>query len=124
MLRLSTLLRRVIAAVSGLLLAFVSTSAAAHVKWFSPFSVEGKPTALHAVINQEFLFLAAFSMIILTFGGVTEGTKLGLAMARSLDRATGWIQENTELMFRAFLSRSGPLGEFSSHQSCEPVQVR
>ena len=44
--------------------------------------------------------LVGISIAWLLFGSVVEWTFIGAAMLRAMDRATGFIEENTELIFR------------------------
>jgi hypothetical protein len=76
-------------------------SAEAHVKWFCAYDVVGAPRGLETVLCDSFEKLTVLSLLALVVGGLFEGTVLGAAMTRSLDRVTGWARANTELMFRA-----------------------
>jgi hypothetical protein len=84
----------------GLNLAFAAT-AEAHVKWFCAFDVAGNPRSLQNVLCQDFEFLFGLTVLSLMAGCLVEGTQIGAAMLRSMDRATAFLQENTELLFRA-----------------------
>ncbi|MDO9427559.1 MAG: hypothetical protein Q7T93_12085 [Methylobacterium sp.] len=76
-------------------------AAEAHVKWFCAYDVVGAPRGLETVLCDDFEKLAALSVLALVVGGLLEGTVLGAALTRSLDRVTGWARANTELLFRA-----------------------
>ena len=76
-------------------------SAEAHVKWFCAFDVAGQPRGLENVLCPDFEYLIGLSLITLLAGALFEGTHIGLAMQRSMDRVTAPILDRTELMFRA-----------------------
>ena len=81
--------------------AALAGSASAHVKWFSGYDVAGQPRSLENVLGPDFEFLIGISVLILMTGCLVEGTRLGAAMMRAMDRATRFVRDNTELMFRA-----------------------
>ena len=76
-------------------------SAEAHVKWFCAFDVAGQPRGLENVLCPDFEYLIGLSVVALLAGALFEGTHIGLAMQRSMDRITAPILDRTELMFRA-----------------------
>ncbi|MCJ2037033.1 hypothetical protein [Methylobacterium sp. J-068] len=78
-----------------------STAATAHVKWFCAYDLVGAPRGLGDVLCADFEKLIGLSVLALVVGGLLEGTVLGAALIRSLDRTTAWARENTELLFRA-----------------------
>lgn len=78
----------------------VAGPASAHVKWFCAFNVAGSPQGLEQVLCPEFELLIALSLLALLAGCLVERTALGAAMVRSLDRATGFVRDNTEALFR------------------------
>ncbi len=80
--------------------AFVET-ASAHVKWFCAYDVAGQPRGLENVLCPDFELLVGSAMLILLSGCLIDGTQLGDAMLRSLDRVTAWVRANTEILFRA-----------------------
>jgi len=82
-------------------LAFTPAAAQAHVKWFCTFEVAGSPVALLNILCQDFEQLVALSIGLLVLGGVIEGSPLGRAILRSLDRATSLLHRHTEIMVRA-----------------------
>jgi hypothetical protein len=79
----------------------LSGSASAHVKWFCAYNIAGQPIGLENVLCPDFEFLAGISVLLLMSGCLAEGTYLGEAVLRVLDRATRTMHDNTELMFRA-----------------------
>ena len=81
--------------------AALSGSANAHVKWFCGFNVAGQPRGLENVLCPDFEFLFGLTILSLLSGCLLEGTNLGAAMVRALDRATAFARDNTEIMFRA-----------------------
>ncbi len=78
-----------------------TTAASAHVKWFCAYDIVGAPRGLADVLCADFEQLVGLSLLCLLVGGLLEGTVLGSALLRSLDRVTAWARDNTELMFRA-----------------------
>jgi hypothetical protein len=76
-------------------------SASAHVKWFCAYNVAGEPRGLENVLCPDFELLAGCAIIILFSVCIIEGTALGEAMMRALNRVTRWLRTNTELLFRA-----------------------
>ncbi len=75
--------------------------ASAHVKWFCAYDVAGQPVGLENVLCPEFETLIGLSILALMAGCLVEWTQLGAALLRAMDRATRFIEENTELIFRA-----------------------
>lgn len=73
----------------------------AHVKWFCAFDVAGDPRGLENVLCPDFEYLVGLSMLTLMAGCVFEGTHIGAAMQRAMDRVTFPLRDRTELMFRA-----------------------
>src|ERR1700687_8254 len=76
-------------------------TASAHVKWFCAYDVAGQPRGLENVLCPDFELLVALGIIVLLGGCFVEGTPLGDALVRALDRVMRPVQENTELLFRA-----------------------
>jgi hypothetical protein len=76
-------------------------TASAHVKWFCAYNVAGQPQGLENVLCPDFEFLIGLSMLALMTGSVLENTPVGFAMLRALDRATYWLRDNLEIIFRA-----------------------
>ncbi len=81
--------------------ALLAGSASAHVKWFSGFDVAGQPRGLENILRPNFEFLVGLSVLLLMAGVLVEWTSLGPALLRAMDRVTRFIEENTELLFRA-----------------------
>src|SRR5271155_4198221 len=81
--------------------ALVAGSASAHVKWFCAYNVAGQPDGLENVLCPDFEFLTGLSILALMTGSVLEGTPVGTAILRALDRATRVIRDNLETIFRA-----------------------
>jgi hypothetical protein len=79
----------------------LSASASAHVKWFCAYNVAGQPDGLENVLCPDFEFLTGLSILALMTGSVLEGTTVGFAMLRSLDRVTRLVRDNLELVMRA-----------------------
>jgi len=75
--------------------------AEAHVKWFCAFNVAGQPRGLENVLCPDFEYLIGMSMLALMSGCLFEGTHVGLAMQRSMDRVTAPLRDHTEMIFRA-----------------------
>src|SRR5471032_98625 len=81
--------------------AMLASGASAHVKWFCAYNIAGQPIGLENVLCPDFEFLAGISVLLLMSGCLAEGTYLGEAVLRVLDRTTRIMHDNTELMFRA-----------------------
>ena len=84
-----------------LVAALLPQAANAHVKWFCAFDVAGQPVGLENVLCPDFEMLFGLSVIGLMAGCLLEGTPIGDAVMRALDRVTAFIRANTETMFRA-----------------------
>lgn len=82
-------------------IAVAGGSANAHVKWFSTYNVADQPRGLENFLHSDFKFLIGLSIFTLMSGCLIEGTTLGAAMMRSLDRVTCFLRDNSELMLRA-----------------------
>jgi hypothetical protein len=96
--------KRSIAVTGGLavLISLLTTqSASAHVKWFCAYDVAGQPRGLENVLCQDFELLVLLSLSMLFAACLLEGTSLGEAMIRSMDRVTRVLRENTEQVIRA-----------------------
>ena len=76
-------------------------TASAHVKWFCAYNVAGQPRGLENVLCPDFELLVGLALSLLLAGCLLEGTFLGDAMIRSMDRVTRVMRENTELIMRA-----------------------
>jgi hypothetical protein len=76
-------------------------SASAHVKWFCAYDIAGQPRGLENVLCPDFEYLLGISVLALLSGALFEGTKIGEAMLRAMDRVTGFLRDNTEMLFRA-----------------------
>ncbi len=79
----------------------LAATAQAHVKWFCGFDVAGQPRSLENVLCPDFEFLFGITVLSLMAGCLIEGTFVGNAMLRAMDRATIAIRDNTEMLFRA-----------------------
>ena len=105
--------------MTALLSVVGSTAATAHVKWFCAYDLAGAPRGLGEVLCADFEKLVGLSLLALVVGGLLEGTVLGAALIRSLDRATAWARDNTELLFRAVCG-----GFFVAGEELEGVGVK
>src|SRR5258706_3728491 len=97
---------RLLLPAAATVLAFVFSvlatgDASAHVKWFCAYDVAGQPRGLENVLCADFELLVALAIIVLFGGCFVEGTPLGDALVRALDRVMRPVHENTELLFRA-----------------------
>jgi hypothetical protein len=102
MFRLPTWLPRAAAIPLAIVVnAVLAGTASAHVKWFCSFDVAGQPRGLENVLCADFEFLVGLTILTLMIGCLLEGTYLGVAMLRSMDRATAFLRDNTEILFRA-----------------------
>jgi hypothetical protein len=89
------------AAVAFLLVASFATEASAHVKWFCAFDVAGQPRGLENVLCADFEGLVGLAVLFLMLGCLVDGTALGDALLRALNRVTRAIQSNHEILIRA-----------------------
>lgn len=87
--------------LAGVLDAMLVGPASAHVKWFCAYNVAGQPDGLENVLCPDFEMLTGLSILALMAGSVFEGTFIGSAMLRALDRVTAPIRNNLEMIFRA-----------------------
>jgi hypothetical protein len=88
------------AALAFFLSAVLTSEASAHVKWFCAYDVAGQPRGLENVLCLEFELLVGLAILGLTAGCLLEGTTVGNALQRALNRMTSGIQSNTELLIR------------------------
>jgi hypothetical protein len=79
----------------------LAASASAHVKWFCAYNIAGQPDGLENVLCPDFEALTGLSALALMIGCLIEGSPLGAAMTRAIDRTTQFVRDNTEMMFRA-----------------------
>jgi len=75
--------------------------AEAHVKWFCAYDVAGSPLGLASVLCSDFELLVGLSVLALLAGCLFEGTHIGEAMQRAMDRVTAPLRDRTEILFRA-----------------------
>lgn len=75
--------------------------AEAHVKWFCAYDVAGSPLGLASVLCTDFELLVGLSVLALLAGCLFEGTHVGDAMQRAMDRVTAPLRDRTEILFRA-----------------------
>jgi hypothetical protein len=78
-----------------------ATTASAHVKWFCAYDVAGQPRGLENVLCQDFEALVGLAIALLMGGCLLEGTFIGAALIRALDRITVPLRANTEILVRA-----------------------
>lgn len=81
--------------------ALIAGTADAHVKWFCAYNIAGQPLGLENVLCPDFELLFGVSVLALMCGCLCEGTIVGAFMMRAMDRATRFVHENTEMIFRA-----------------------
>jgi hypothetical protein len=77
--------------------------ALAHVKWFCSYNVAATPRPLRVVVNGDFGHLVLLTLVILLVAGLLDQTPIGLAMLRSMDRVTSFVQERSEALIRSAL---------------------
>jgi hypothetical protein len=80
---------------------FYPGAASAHVKWFCAFDVAGQPRGLENVLCQDFELLVGLALAVLIAGCFLEGTPVGSALQRALNRVTSRLATDSELLFRA-----------------------
>lgn len=85
------------AACAGLL----PSAASAHVKWFCSFDVAGQPRGLEDVLCPDFEQLTGLALVVLLAGCILDGTPLGMALLRAMDRVMAGLRADTELLVRA-----------------------
>jgi hypothetical protein len=78
-----------------------SGEASAHVKWFCAFDVAGQPRSLENVLCLDFELLVGLALVVLMAGCVLEETPVGAALQRALNRVTGRLTTDSELLVRA-----------------------
>jgi hypothetical protein len=81
--------------------AALAGSASAHVKWFCAFNVAGQPEGLEKVLCPNFDRLIGVSIFTLLAGAVLESTPISAVMLSIYDRATYYLRDNIEAIFRA-----------------------
>ena len=74
--------------------------ASAHVKWFCAFDVAGQPRGLENVLCPDFELLVGLALFALVAGCVTEGTMVGAALLRALNRVTDRLADDPEFLLR------------------------
>lgn len=79
----------------------LSSSASAHVKWFAPYNVAQQPIALHDMFVPAYGYLALASVLALLAGVLVELSPIGQRLLAVMDRVTGPLESNRELLFRA-----------------------
>src|SRR5580700_7630927 len=89
------------AAVAFLSVAGFASEASAHVKWFCAFNVAGQPRGLENVLCADFEGLVGLAVLFLMLGCLVDGTALGDALLRALNRVTSEIRSNHEILIRA-----------------------
>jgi len=89
------------AVLPALLYVGLATEASAHVKWFSAFDVADQPRNLESVLCVDFGELVAMAMLVLMAGCLIDGTRVGDALRRALDRVTRILRTNDEILIRA-----------------------
>ena len=89
--------------LSGLSILAATGAAEAHVKWFCAYDVAGQPRGLEQVLCPDFEWLTGLALVCLMLGCLAEGTPLGGALLRALDRVTTRIRTDTELLVRCTL---------------------
>jgi hypothetical protein len=90
-----------VAALAAFLCVSFAAEASAHVKWFCAFDVAGQPRGLENVLCADFEELVALAMLVLMAGCLIDGTWVGDALLRALDRVTRVLKTNEEIHIRA-----------------------
>src|SRR3954451_14721791 len=89
--------------LAGLFSVIGAGAASAHVKWFCAYNVAGQPRGLEQVLCQDFELLVGVALFWLGAGCLLEGTALGEAIRRALNRATSLLRIHSELIVRAVI---------------------
>jgi hypothetical protein len=87
--------------LAGIVSAVATQSAEAHVKWFCAYNLAGQPRGLENVLCTDFELLVGIAGLCFLTGCAIEGTPIGGFMIRALDRVTGVLHQNAELIIRA-----------------------
>ena len=87
--------------MTGCILIALTTSAAAHVKWFSPYNISEPPREIESSFNLDFAFLLLLSITMLFLGCVVESLAAGRALLRGINTITSPLEANTEILIRA-----------------------
>jgi hypothetical protein len=82
-------------------LAGLSVPAAAHVKWFCPYTIDAQPQHLASVVNGDFEELVLVAIGALLFGTIVDETFVGRSLNRSLRRLRSTIPMQGEVLVRA-----------------------
>lgn len=77
-----------------------ASEAQAHVKWFCGYDVAQQPRGLNSVFGEQLWLLSGLAIGLLVAGCVLEGTGIGKALLRALDRVTAGARANTDGIVR------------------------
>ena len=75
----------------------------AHVKWFCSYDVAAAPRPIRMVATNELGTLVLVTLAVLLVAGMLDRTSIGLAIHRSLDRVTGILRADSDVLIRAVL---------------------
>ena len=87
--------------IAGGLYIALTTSAYAHVKWFSPYNISEPPREITSAFNLELAFLLLLSFLLLFIGCFIESLATGRALLRGINTITRPLEANTEILIRA-----------------------
>ncbi|HLH12075.1 MAG TPA: hypothetical protein VKV77_09385 [Methylovirgula sp.] len=93
--------RPIAVAGTSLALDLICSPASAHIKWFCAFNVAGQPRGLENVLCTDFELLMSIALLTLLSGYLIEMTAIGTALLAALDRVTGALRDNAEILMRA-----------------------
>ena len=79
---------------------FCAAGAEAHVKWFCAFAIAGQPEGLANVLCQDFESLSLLAVAVLIAGAIIDRTFVGVALNQALNRVTGGMEANADLLVR------------------------
>lgn len=86
---------------AGAALLLSASHASAHVKWFASFDVAADPNNLEYLFRSDFKGLVTLALLVLAAGCLLEESPLGSPVMRALDRVTGWLRTDTDMLVRA-----------------------
>src|SRR5215831_19358352 len=89
------------AALGASLCCFHADEATAHVKWFCAYDVAGQPRGLANVLCLDFEWLVGLAVLVIMAGCHLEGTTVGNALVRAINRVTSRLETDTETLTRA-----------------------
>ena len=92
-------------AAAGIAIAFVTTSADAHVKWFAPYIVGAAPQPVSATLGNPWFWIGiALVLVFFIATRLTEISGPGKAAALAMDRATAPLWNRADDFMRSVIA--------------------